>query len=828
MSAIIETCSVCEQVIRSSRVRSNGRIFHEDCFICSNCKCQLDSFYFKNGKLYCDPCEVELFAKKCDKCKLPIQTTIVSARGRSFHSECFSCVICLEIMKGSFFYIAGQFICDGCDSKGLQPTPLAQVPTSPVQSPPQQHQPPQQPQASASTTPPMSPIINSNGVQIIAGSMTPIGNTSQTNLLQQQPQQPQQPQQLQQPQINSTTYDRTNVEIPGASIVLSGIPSNSTNVIYVVGQNSSLPQFNHIPNDQVSPLNGSNGISYNQSPQNYSPPQTPPIQQQQQQQQQPPYVHQPQQHQPPHLQHLQQMPQNYRGSGNFTLSPSGHMTVPQQQQFTRNTGDFLPNHLQHQQYPQQQYQNLQPTYQQPPYPQQQQQQYQPQPNYLQPQRNTGDFLQQQNYSPQLSQRNTGDFIPPQQQQMYSQYNQQQQQQPIQPVHPMMQPPQQQQLPPQQQQQHLLQVSPSPSPSTSQRNTGDSVRSYTSSQASSNQSSQPSSPSISLKTDNPIPQLTSLKLGHDPLVEKYIPKIQGKTLQELLKYNSFDDILNEVLKNKIQVHNKIAKEEVEFGEVMASGASGKVHRGRWRGRNVAIKVYSADNICFSREEFDREVSIMTLLDNDNFATFYGANCENPKYLFHLTELISHGSLRDNLLNKDVQLTYSQQLQVALDIASAMKYLHSLGVIHRDLKSGNVLLTDDLRGKVIDFGTSRAIDLSKQMTLNLGTSCWMAPEVFRNQPYTELCDVYSFGIVLWEIYNRKDPYDGVNSWSIPIMVTKGERPQIPAECPADYAKLMKACWEDKPKKRPKFKEIHATLLKMCGNTTLGKKKGLFSSK
>eukprot|EP01133_Synstelium_polycarpum_P005887 gene5887-6810_t len=298
-------------------------------------------------------------------------------------------------------------------------------------------------------------------------------------------------------------------------------------------------------------------------------------------------------------------------------------------------------------------------------------------------------------------------------------------------------------------------------------------------------------------------------------EKYVPLINGKSITELLKTQSFEDILTNVMQYNIKVHREIKAEEVEFGEVMASGASGKVHKGRYQGKDVAIKVYSSDNICFSREEFDREVSIMSLLDHDSFTEFYGANTEKKNYLFHVSELVKGGCLRDTLLNKDISMTYPQQMAIALDVAHAMTYLHAHGVIHRDLKSGNVLLAEGMKAKVIDFGTSRAIDPSKQMTMNLGTSCWMAPEVFRNEPYTELCDVYSFGIVLWEIYCRKDPYDGVNSWSIPVMVCKGERPPIPSDCPSDLSKLIKECWQEKAKKRPKFKEIVSTLIKINTN-------------
>ncbi|KAF2073595.1 hypothetical protein CYY_005084 [Polysphondylium violaceum] len=331
------------------------------------------------------------------------------------------------------------------------------------------------------------------------------------------------------------------------------------------------------------------------------------------------------------------------------------------------------------------------------------------------------------------------------------------------------------------------------------------------------------PPTSTTTSTNELSLSDLTLSNDslqpPSVEKNSPNIQGKTLTELLQNQSFDEILSDILAKKIDVYNEIKKEEVEFGKVIASGASGKVYQGRYQDNDVAIKVYSEDNIYFSIDEFDREVTIMTLLDHKCFTKFYGANKEDLNNLFLVSELVKGGSLSNLLLNKQVGLTYSQRLSIAIDIADAMNYLHSLNVIHRDLKSQNVLITEDLRAKVIDFGTSRAIDVSKQMTRNLGTSCWMAPEVFKSQPYTESCDVYSFGIVLWELYCRLEPYEGVSSWTIPVIVCKGERPPIPSDCPADYSKLIKSCWADKAKKRPTFNEIHSTLLKIQNNVNLG---------
>jgi len=664
MNSPSENCAVCSNPIKNSRVRANGRVFHEDCFICSSCGLNLDSFFFKDGKLYCDPCETKLYAKICDKCTLPIQTTVVNARGKMFHSTCFTCVNCTLEIKGGFFYVGGNFVCDSCDKlpRNLQKQPQSPPPASAVTAS----------TSSPNITPVSISLSSSNNVitppQPSSSSSTILSNGNEVLNV------PPIVLTTQQSSVGLSTPTRNSITIGNSFEIQVPAVSPTTNIIYVV---------NNTPD---------------------------------------------------------------RLSGDV---PSGVLPP--------TATDIQQNQI---------------------------------------------LMEQQKALQQLQEQQLQ-----LQQQLQQQMEQQKiQQQIIEQQHSL------QKLQIQQQQQQSSQTTPNSSPTISR--------------------SSPTTTSPTTTATTVLPPISNLNISSNdllPPIEKYVPKIQGKTLPELLKNQSFDEILSDILEKKINVYNEIKKDEVEFGKIMAAGASGKVYEGKYKGRDVAIKVYSTDNFCFSIEEFNREVSIMSLLDHECFTTFYGANKENPKYLFHISELVKGGCLRDILLNKEVQLSYAQQLSIAVDVAHAMKYLHSLGVIHRDLKSGNVLITEDLRAKVIDFGTSRAIDLSKQMTLNLGTSCWMAPEVFRNEPYTESCDVYSFGIVLWEIYCRADPYDGVSSWSIPVMVCKGERPTIPADCPTEYAKMIKACWNDKAKKRPKFKEIHSTLHKLLGGLTLGKTKkssgGLF---
>jgi len=128
---------------------------------------------------------------------------------------------------------------------------------------------------------------------------------------------------------------------------------------------------------------------------------------------------------------------------------------------------------------------------------------------------------------------------------------------------------------------------------------------------------------------------------------------------------------------------------------------------------------------------------------------------------------------------------------------------LGLIHRDLKSLNILLNDDLVCKIIDFGTSRAVTQDTQMTKNVGTTAWIAPEVLNtSKNYSSKADVYSFAIVMWELLTGDEPFKDLKIWAIPQHVLEGKRLPIPDGADKDYVEWMKKAWDENPDKRPSF--------------------------
>jgi sterile alpha motif and leucine zipper-containing kinase AZK len=154
-----------------------------------------------------------------------------------------------------------------------------------------------------------------------------------------------------------------------------------------------------------------------------------------------------------------------------------------------------------------------------------------------------------------------------------------------------------------------------------------------------------------------------------------------------------------------------------------------------------------------------------------------------------------------------------LNWAHDIALGMNYLHSeapIKIIHRDLKSNNVLITgEDMSCKICDFGSSRFGIQTTKMTIT-GTFPWMSPEIIQSKPANQSCDIWSFGVVLWELITGEIPFKGIEEFQIAFLVVeKDYRLPIPNGCPPVFSSLMQMCWQTDPKLRPTFKQILSIL-------------------
>ncbi|CAF4744219.1 unnamed protein product [Pieris macdunnoughi] len=238
--------------------------------------------------------------------------------------------------------------------------------------------------------------------------------------------------------------------------------------------------------------------------------------------------------------------------------------------------------------------------------------------------------------------------------------------------------------------------------------------------------------------------------------------------------------------------------------LGSGAQGVVFGAHLDGEKVAVKQL--------RTKHETNIRHLLKLNHENIVRFLGV-CTNPPDFCIIMEYCQYGSLFDFLHSNTVFMP-KQLLKWAKEIARGMAYLHAHKIIHRDLKSPNILISDELMVKVSDFGTSREWnDVSAVMSFT-GTVAWMAPEVIRHEPCSERVDVWSFGVVMWELLTVEVPYKNLETHAIMWGVgTNSIALPIPSNCPSSLQQLLKQCWNRVPRNRPPFKII-AAHLEMAG--------------
>ncbi|KAG9455116.1 hypothetical protein H6P81_008020 [Aristolochia fimbriata] len=255
----------------------------------------------------------------------------------------------------------------------------------------------------------------------------------------------------------------------------------------------------------------------------------------------------------------------------------------------------------------------------------------------------------------------------------------------------------------------------------------------------------------------------------------------------------------------------------IGNKFASGSHSRIYRGIYKQRAVAVKMVripdrEEETRSLLEKQFVSEVQLLSRLYHPNIVQFIAA-CRKPPVYCIITEYMSQGTLRMYLHKKEpYSLSTETILRLALDISRGMEYLHSQGVIHRDLKSQNLLLNDEMRVKVADFGTSCLETQCRASKGNAGTYRWMAPEMIKEKPCTRKVDVYSFGIVLWELTTALVPFQGMTPVQAAYAVSeKNARPPLADNCSPLLASLIKRCWSAKPSRRPDFSYIVSVLEK-----------------
>ncbi|KAG9398062.1 hypothetical protein AC1031_014979 [Aphanomyces cochlioides] len=271
--------------------------------------------------------------------------------------------------------------------------------------------------------------------------------------------------------------------------------------------------------------------------------------------------------------------------------------------------------------------------------------------------------------------------------------------------------------------------------------------------------------------------------------------------------------------------------LEIGPKIGQGLA-VVYKGIWRGAVVAVKMRTlfvdeeAMDPQFVNEcnmEIQEEALVMKRLTHPNIVLFMEAGFYRGSICI-VSEYCSRGSLRDVLRTP---LVWPMKIRLALGLAYGLQYLHNSRMIHRDLKSPNILVDETWHAKIADFGTLRLAEIvrnqnphmksSVNMTGLVGTTRWMAPEVIQSKKlYTEKIDIYSLGVILWELIDGKElPYDNLR-WNHEIeqAILDGKRPEIlPNTCPPRWKVLVKLCWQVEPTERPSIGELIRSLQRLA---------------
>jgi mitogen-activated protein kinase kinase kinase 11 len=256
-------------------------------------------------------------------------------------------------------------------------------------------------------------------------------------------------------------------------------------------------------------------------------------------------------------------------------------------------------------------------------------------------------------------------------------------------------------------------------------------------------------------------------------------------------------------------------EIHFQKRIGRGTAGTTYLAKWSGQLVAVKVAAITEM--GMEGWKTEVKSLRKLHHPNIIRLLGSVYnENPLTYCLVLEYCSGGDLT-LAMGKPTHSSFF--FKIAEDIAHGMSYLHNRGIIHRDIKPGNILIDGDVTtsaftAKVTDFGVA-AENSKPEMTSETGTYRWMAPEVIRHQPYSQKADCYSYGVLLWQLVTREDPFAGYSPLEAAGKVAlENARPPFPADIPPAIKDLIQHCWSEDPDWRYSFEEVSAKLGERLG--------------
>ena len=316
-----------------------------------------------------------------------------------------------------------------------------------------------------------------------------------------------------------------------------------------------------------------------------------------------------------------------------------------------------------------------------------------------------------------------------------------------------------------------------------------------------------------------PEELAVARGHLELATAIDEKILDLRLQERGMLASSSPIRERPTIAGLRQADTIPFESLTYGVRVGEGAFATVFRGTWNKKEVAIKELLTPGLSTQAvEELGREALIMKQLRHPNILALWGV-CIEPGHYSLVMEYAPKGALYDVLRREDL-IAWPVRWNIALGIAKGVAHLHNHTpqILHRDLKSQNILLDERYVPRITDFGLSkvrtetrtfRMAPSSSRCDANPmpGTLAWMAPELFEPKTeYGRACDIFSLGVIFWELASSRVPWsNAVSDTLITLWMIQGKREEIPPETPPSYSKLIASCWAQRAETRPPVHEV-----------------------
>ena len=246
----------------------------------------------------------------------------------------------------------------------------------------------------------------------------------------------------------------------------------------------------------------------------------------------------------------------------------------------------------------------------------------------------------------------------------------------------------------------------------------------------------------------------------------------------------------------EMEHVIDKSDVTFGEKIGSGAFGNVFKVALKTKDGSFIDAAAKSVSLKEK---REIEVLSKLKHNNVITYYGF-LEREDSVVIITELAPKGDLRTFLSDSQNDLGQDLMLRWVREAGSGIQYLHQNDFVHKDIKASNYLIMNDYTLKLTDFGTAGSLEHTTG-TRGHGTVRWMAPEVISGRKRSKMSDIFSYGIVIFEITSREIPFTNLQSRkAIMDAVVGGKRPVIPMDTPETLRLMMQMCWNGEYDKRP----------------------------